>query len=391
MTPERPRWLDEEPELRALLNAVVDRFDEQPGDMRTRNTVLPASRYLPSLAINDAAADQRWSLVLQLQHLGVVEVRGGRRSPYDSAWENARLAFAPACEATLREWLNRPMAPSAMQRWQAAVMAHAESFPGDWRTLLARRIHVEGRSEDEIVRAIASLAQIDQPATLRQLSTFAFWGDSKVLDERGDLIAALFPALAVRERAIVAAVHLPARLEGVLFIENQDTYTAALAGQPAATLHHALVYLAGFRGAAARIRSPSGACLHFHGEGVAVHAGSFERWWFAQQPFEPLIAFWGDLDFSGMQILKSLRERFGDVVAWRPGYQTMLADLEASGGAFSRDMAHGQIDPGSTGCAFADARLLPAIRAHGFWHQERIEARGGGGLASAALTQIPTP
>ena len=215
-------------------------------------------------------------------------------------------------------------------------------------------------------------------ATLRQLSTHAFWGDSKVLDERADLLTALFPALQIRERAIVVAVHLPLAIRGALFIENQDTYTAALGGEPPAVADHALIYMAGFRGAAARIRMRDGACLHFGGPGMAGRSDEFERWWFGVEPSAVAMSFWGDLDFAGMQILKSLRSRFGAVTAWRVGYEPMLADLRAAGrGASVQAEPHKQVDPGQTGCDYADSQLLPAIREHGFWHQERMTEPAG--------------
>jgi hypothetical protein len=37
--------------------------------------------------------------------------------------------------------------------------------------------------------------------------------------------------------------------------------------------------------------------------------------------------FWGDLDYSGMAILASLRTIFPSAQAWRPGYDPMLARL----------------------------------------------------------------
>jgi hypothetical protein len=56
-------------------------------------------------------------------------------------------------------------------------------------------------------------------------------------------------------------VHLPERCKGVLFIENQGTYTAAAAGTPTEALEFALIYAAGFRGTAARVRNRLGSLL----------------------------------------------------------------------------------------------------------------------------------
>jgi hypothetical protein len=72
-----------------------------------------------------------------------------------------------------------------------------------------------------------------------------------------------------------------------------------------------------------------------------------------------------------MQILKTLRGRFEGLRAWEPGYASMLLQLQAGGGyGAEADAARGQVDPGATGCAYADSVLLPAIRRHGRRDQE---------------------
>lgn len=365
-----PSWLQDEPEVRALLGAALDRFDEQSGTQRRRATFLLAERYLHSLARADEQADQVWALVEGLADAGVLELRLAKRGALDPDWHKAKIAFAPGAEPLLREWLDRPRAESSMAQWRRAVEEHAHLFPSGHEMLMTRRIACAGRSEREVVAALAGLASIRQPATLRQLSKLAFWGDSKVLDDRGELIAALFPELPVRERPIVVTVHLPERVDGVLFIENQDNYSAAIDGELAAARELAVVFLHGFRGTAARIRSRQGVRLHYGGPGIERRE-QFERWWFdAEVPMPPLF-FWGDLDFASMQMLKTLRQRFDGITAWRPGYEPMLTELAASDGG-KRPAGHRQVDPGATGCAFADEVLLPAVRSLGCWDQERM-------------------
>ena len=371
-----PIWLSEEPEVEKLLHAALDRFDRQPAEERERDVFLPAERFLSSLSRSDAAADQLWKLVGELERQGILRIRRGRLGPYDPSWKGARLAFSAAGEAILREWLRRERTPPELARWRDAVRASAHIFPGGCEALLARRFAIEGRSPEEVVAAFARMAPVVGPITLRQLSALCFWGDSKVLDERGDLIAGLFPQLLIRDRAIVVSVYLPERCDGVLFVENQDTYTAACGGSPAEVAPLALVFASGFRSSAQRVRSPGGAILHYAGPGAGGGASSilrqFESWWFEQGEALGPCAFWGDLDFAGMQILKSLRGRFGDVSAWQPGYAPMLAALCREGGYSSAGMpGRKQIDPETTGCAYADELLLPAIRKWGQLDQER--------------------
>lgn len=369
---ERPVWLDDEPELLALLNAVLDRFDHQSGETRQKAIVLKIEEHLPSLTRADAAADQRWALLQALQRQGVLSIRAGRRSVYDPEWQAAKIAFAPESEEGLRAWLGRAPTERAMQAWRRAVQAHASAFADGGAALLSRRIVIGGRTPDEAVAALARIADIAGPVTLRQLSAHAFWGDSKILDERHDLIAAAFPRLEIRDRAIVVAVFLSMTCKGVLFIENQDTYTTATRGLPADVRDLALVYASGFRSSALRIRARSGALLHFAGQASAERRLAFERWWFDAGEAAGPCHFWGDLDFAGMQILKTLRQRFGDVTAWRPGYEPMLAVLRNAGGYRGGSESGGQVDPVGAGCAYADDVLLPAIREQGQLDQESL-------------------
>ncbi len=371
MHPERPQWLDEEAEISAVLHAALDRFDRQRGVDRQRRITLAVQDHLPSLGRADAAADQTWSLIQELARRGVLAIRKPARSLYDVDWQGAKVTFAPEVEETLRAWLRRDWTESAATVWRRAIERHALRFHDAGAALLPQRIVIENRSADDIVAALAAAADIRVPMTLRQLSATLFWGDSKILDERGELIAALLPHLKVLDRMLVIAVHLPQRCQGVLFIENQDTYTAAAAGTPAEALEFGLVYAAGFRGTAARVRNRSGALLHYAGPGLGELASRFDAWWYdGGAGFGPTW-FWGDLDFAGMQILKSLRSRFEDLEAWPVGYEPLRLQLESSGGHGARaDDSKGQIDPVLTGCAYADSTLLPAIRRHGRRDQE---------------------
>ncbi len=370
-----PPWLAEETEIVALLGAALDRFDRLRGVDRQRQFSLMAENYLPSLLRADATADATWTLIKHLRDRGVLTIRTVRRSPYDPEWKGAKLGFSPAIEETLRAWLNRDWNEPAMQLWRLAVERNAAEFPDGGAALLNQRLVIANRTAEEVVGAMASARDLVGPVTLRQLSAALFWGDSKVLDERAELVAALWPQLEIRERALLVAVRLPSRCRGVLFIENQDTYTAAVGGAPVGVEDLALVFAAGFRGAAARARSRTGALLHYARTDGGMLKSEFEAWWYGQGAGSWPSWFWGDLDFAGMQILKSLRSRFTDLCAWQPGYEPMLGRLKtaaAYGGRVVDD--RGQVDPVETGCPYADSVLLPAIRELGPLDQETVSA-----------------
>ena len=116
----------------------------------------------------------------------------------------------------------------------------------------------------------------------------------------------------------------------------------------------------------------------YAGPGLRELASRFDAWWYdGETGFGPAW-FWGDLDFAGMQILKSLRSRFENLEAWPVGYEPPRAQLEVGGGHGTRaNDSKGQIDPILTGCAYADSELLP--RDPQTWPQgSGVAALGGG-------------
>jgi len=199
-------------------------------------------------------------------------------------------------------------------------------------------------------------------------------------------------------------IYIPKTVHGILFIENQDSYTNAITGNPAICKHHIVVYMAGFKGSAARIREQAGVSLHYLMEDATEGKADkhpeanvntpykttkqqLEAWWYDRQANKPPnlppkktwpIYFWGDLDYAGMAILKALKQRFKEVTAWQPGYQPMLKGISKQQ-SHSPDMADKQTqrDPGNTGCDYADTVLLPALRKGQEFVDQEIVFDGG--------------
>lgn len=369
-TPPLPRWLADEPEIQSLLHAVLDRFDQQAGETRLQRLYFSAEKFLPALKQLDEEADQLWQFIQALEKVHLLTIKHGKRGPYDADWKGARLAFMPDAEETLRDWLARPRIEPALLGWRKTVEKHAAKFPRGIEPLLKRCISVPGYDDEQVITTLAQLGEITTPYTLRQLSSRLFSGDSKRLDSREDLILALFPELPLKARALVVSIHLPEVCHGVLFIENQDTYALALTGSLPNTQDLALVYAAGFRCGAERIRDREAALLHYHDNGN--DRTNFESWWFDSEAQAPgPLYFFGDLDFSGMAILAAHRQRFGEVNAWQPGYDVLL-DLLRNGAGHTAEATDKdqQADPVVTGCHYADQTLLPAMRGLGFIDQE---------------------
>lgn len=373
---DKPRWLDDEPEILALLDAFLDKLDRRPArEWQQPPAIGIDQKSFPSLYRNDAGADRQWALLKSLDGV-VLDLRLARkRAPYSPEYAGARVQLRLAAEDDLRHWLDRPRSVPYAVQWRQAVTQYTAAFADAGAALAARTIQLEGKSASDLVAAFARIAHhIDADVSLRQLSARCFWGHSKFLDDRTELLSALFPSLRILPRPILVNVFLPKKFDGALFIENQDTYSRAIGGSPAEAGSLALVFASGFRGSAQRIREPSGVCLHYYGGIADAQRTAFESWWFDIRHSGMPVWFWGDLDYSGLAILKVLRTRFGDVRAWKPGYRPML-DVILAGGGHTRKLANkeDQAHPGITGCVFADQVLLPAIEQHDmFVDQEAV-------------------
>ncbi|MGH6626340.1 MAG: hypothetical protein ACRECD_07335 [Burkholderiaceae bacterium] len=206
---------------------------------------------------------------------------------------------------------------------------------------------------------------------LREASARAFQGRSKVLDSREELLRLLGAAPGqFQEAPIQLLLDIPASFDEVLFVENLVTFERMADVRHSAWQRSLLVYAAGFKGSAKRLRSRQGCRLYvraMHSAGSATGAPvnsrlqAVEDWLFGESALP--VGFFGDLDFSGMQILASLREVFGNAQAWPFGYGILAKVIEQGGGHAPQLAAkEQQSDPGGVGCAYADQLLLPLVR-----------------------------
>jgi len=374
--PQRPPWLDEEALPRRLLERFLTKLEK--GQRRLTLRITPKTA--PELYdFQNEDVPFLWALIKSLdKEYHVWTVKQARVGPGREPHENAQLAFVPEQEALVRHWLNRPALDPYALVWQDTLDKLASRFEDGGRALADTILRVPEQGAEQTIKAFARIGeQLHRPQTLRSLSARCFWGDSKFLERQEELVRRLYPSLAhnLQPRPILMAVYLPQRLERLLFIENLDSFTA-LSRQPPPG--YALVYGAGFRGSALRIREPGNAVFSYlspgdHGQVLK----QFEGWWFGVAEDKVGVAletrFWGDLDFAGMAILKALRLTFSDIDAWQPGYVPMLECLNGGGGhAHDSSGKSLQKDPGDTGCDFADRELLPAMRAAGRFVDQEV-------------------
>lgn len=370
-----PPWLSDAA-VQVILHRLIDMTDQQPMSKRTRPPGFRLTpQTVPAFFERETSDDVAfaWSLVKLLADMGWIRVQQNKPKPGYADYElEPRLLLVPDAETQVREALSRPAGGvSDAEQWRAAVAAQV--WAGDV-TLLARQpVRVEGLSDADVVRRLQRVPELAERFYLREISAYLFQGLSKVLDGRLEALQMAFGSdVPLREKPILINVSLPeAALLGVLFVENEATYHALRRAALAPLAGLALVWSSGFMAAAGRIRQPEGATLHFSDTAPDVARARFEALWRDSTAVLPM-SFFGDLDFSGMAILKQMRQVFPNLIAWEPGYRALLLYRRRWGG-HSPEAADkvGQRDPGCTGCLFADTELLSALRGcGGFVDQE---------------------
>lgn len=217
------------------------------------------------------------------------------------------------------------------------------------------------------LRSLQALCASGESLPLREASARVFQGRSKVLDSRNELLRLLGGrADQFSEVPVQLLLAMPEEFDHVVFVENAVTFER-MADLRRPTWDRALlVFAAGFRGSARRLRSPEGSRLYFRdGSSVRINLWAAAKEWLYGHKELP-VYFFGDLDFSGLQILVGLREGFSNAQAWVPGYEALVALLE-QGQGHAPDAAEkeGQLEPQSGGCAYGDQVLLPLLQRTG--------------------------
>lgn len=370
-------------ELLSFLERLVDRMDaaELRGASKAQSVPLSIKTW-PELVDARFESDKEclWAEACQLHALGWIRVTPEAAARSTSGYaRDIRVSVLNPLE--VRAAVGRAeRVKSAAERWREAVSEHLEGSPDAKQVVGAYCIELAGRSTAEVVQRLNDLHRFkDQPLLLREVSARLFWGMSKVLDGRQGLIAAVLgqPECPFPESPIQLLVQLPdGTLQGVLFIENQMSFEQAARSESARLEGIALAYASGFRGSAQRLRSAWGASVYYSPRGPvsAECRGAFESWLYSKEESLPAY-FWGDLDWSGMGILKAMRTSFANMQAWPVGYSPMLQSvLDGHGHAPDEADKQGQVPMAFTGCTYADAQLVPALRSTGKFVDQELFA-----------------
>ncbi|MEJ0007876.1 MAG: hypothetical protein WDM77_16295 [Steroidobacteraceae bacterium] len=364
-----------------LARLLAARLKAMPEEERTRPVRLRLSKYCAEelYEVGSQLAQEAWPGVQALEDVGLVRIHysadraakgaaeAWHRDPVVEAQAGSYKALAEIGGVVLRSPAVRHLATVLLTSGVPEELAKliATRAPA---ALLALPLH-EAASR---IEALRTLARESPTLYLREASARLFESRSKILDGREDWITAtLGGACPWQDKPIqLQVVAGIGALKLVLFIENLVTFERLHNQAPAGT---ALIYSAGFKASAGRIAAGEVSWYFEHptcGDTIsALKAALFEN-----GAERPAMAFFGDLDYSGMAILKSLRQSWPRLTAWESGYAELLSLLTSGCGhpPESADKTE-QKDPGFTGCAYADEALLPALRAHrSFVDQEAL-------------------
>lgn len=364
---DTPQWVVEEPFIQHVLHTMLDKVERGVSPY-----IRIDEKSAPDLyRFNEEDTDYLWGLVTLLDNeYHILSIRKHKQRFPEAPYHKNQLYLVEDKIPLLRDWLDRPALDPYSQVWRIMVNEYNNKLPAhynaDLSPLADNALRYGHKSAEQIVKAFCRIPEVlNRYMNLRTLSAKCFWGDSKFLDNRRPLIKALFPQQAefLQKRPVMINVYLAQDFEQVLFIENQDSLLEMkqVCEQRAAKV--ALIYSAGFKGSALRIRKPQAVVWSYLNRVDAETLNKFTYWWFNDAPENLPVYFWGDLDFAAMSILAALRKSFSKLQAWQPGYKAMLD-------YFEQGLAHRLAEAGKqkqhapleTGCAFADEVLLPLLR-----------------------------
>lgn len=205
-----PFWL-KVPGVLQFLNHLVDRLDvaDAQGKPLVKSIRLDAKSF-PALfkASFEEERERNWAYLQQMEAWGWFVLKTDRQLPGRAPYEcNPRAVIRN--EAAIRQVTERPerVRPYGEQ-WREAVEAYLEVDDSVKEAVARMKVEIPGRSAEDVVRRLSLLpSHVDEPLLLREVSARLFWGLSKVLDGRQQLVAAVlgqdecpFPEMPVSTR-----------------------------------------------------------------------------------------------------------------------------------------------------------------------------------------------
>ncbi|MCK9467596.1 MAG: DUF2220 domain-containing protein [Candidatus Absconditabacterales bacterium] len=347
-----------------LLNDVLNKLDLQPACERTNNIQYPInakvfpSLYNPRVYKEDEDIENAIQILIDKE---IFTIKQSKKETFVDIRNKskAKLIFNYNFEQLLRSFYKREVQTNSWKENIEQLNCNADIK----ELMLNNRITIHEKKEYDIAtQLLRLLTSNNENKSVRHVSAKYFWGMSKVLDNREQIINYC------KLRTMPILLHVKAmgnNPETILFIENQDTYIEAINSENAIFENYILIFSSGFKASAKRIRTENGSKIFFEDNCFLGEEGrkKFKQWLYGDDELEFNIYFWGDLDFSGMNILSSLKKVFPNLKAWEYGYNKLLNALDYNN-AHSPNLANkeGQTEPSLTGCKFTDTQLIPALK-----------------------------
>jgi len=326
--------------IRKILLHFLDKADSKALSERTRKLSVPIDeKNFPELYYPKSYSEDKLlaEAILGLCDYGIFELKCPSRKKYlPLIKRNAKLYFNSDFEEQIREFYGRPIKED---EWKNAIENHSFRSTKAQEILSSRPIAIKNKSAQEIIANFDAWATQDSHAgTVRQESAKCFWGMSKLFDGRDDIIQ----AFGLRETPVMLNVYaFSDQIKSLLFVENLDTYNEVISSTNPIFSNMVVIFASGYKTSAKRLRDRSGSRMFFE-ENCKFSKNAKERfieWFYRKEEHDIDTFFWGDLDYSGIGILITLKENFPDISAWEIGYAQML-QAQKDGNGHEPEMAN---------------------------------------------------
>lgn len=350
-------------DISKVLNKILDKLDKQSVDERTNKlTVSIDEKNFPALyepiEINDdIELENNINLLVKEKIFELLE-KNKKSECLPLCDKKAKLIFNDEFENILRTFYDREI---STDNWADIL---EDYFPKDselYCLLKNNLFKIEGKSNQEIIEKLNIWIKQDKKSnSQRQESARCFWGLSKIFDKREEFNN----YFGLESMSITLLIHPKTKsAKDILFIENLDTFHSAIESSNSIFDDFVLIYSAGYKLGAKRVRNRNGSKMFFTDDCAFSNEGKkdFISWFYSEKEMNVNTFFWGDLDFSGIDILASLRFNFPNLRAWEEAYSKMLNALDFGHSPILAKKEN-QREPRLSGCTYADNVLLPALK-----------------------------
>lgn len=361
-------------DIKNICNHILDKLDKQDSSLRSRKLKIPINiDFLPSLYSPVEYEDDKKieEALVVLIDKKIFEIEEKQKEKFKSFSEkiNAKLVFNYAYEDKLRDIYKRP---KYIDNWNNLVDKNLIDNI-EKELIVKNKISIADKSNQEIINQIQKLLSDDNSdKSVRHVSAKYFWGLSKVLDSKEQIIK----HCKLKPMPILLHVKSMSNTsKKILFIENQDTYLEAINDQKTTFKDYVLIFASGFKASSQRLRKRGGSRIFFDDECCfnVNDRSNFKKWLYEEIETNIDVYFWGDFDFSGVLIFKALKKTFPQITLYKDGYDYMLYQVK-NGNGHQPIMAskETQKDPKKINDLYCDNILLPTMREHGFYDQEGV-------------------